>query len=335
MSALKSPLAVSNRCWWQSPDIEGLIRCFAPGLWKLVRPEEDMRRYKLEHDEDNNCYKFYDNNNNLMCTEYPDSYFEDNGNGKGYTLYRADGTRVGVGALEIQDKEDGELDVLYGGPLPGPNWTFGPVQLPSPEIQEARRAEKKARRAVVPLSQRMGLYFDPSVIGINLRESLKAIQSWPGSLCGATPGLVMLAGPSAFSPDCAEKYTNLHRQLLEAPHNLDQLGQKSEPPYSEMPPNWNVVVDRHSLARLLASVNFHNPSLYWTSKAGFVYPMLYIPGENCWSWTPRDFTSWVSESEIRQYLNEYEYRPGTVDPRVPEEHWPVDIRRLQMENDPI
>lgn len=105
---------MSNRWWWQSPDIEGLIRYFAPGFWKLVRPEENLVWYTLEFDEDNNCYNFYDKENNVICTEYPDSYFRDNGHGRGYTLYRADGTKVGVGALEIRDMYDGEFDVLYG-----------------------------------------------------------------------------------------------------------------------------------------------------------------------------------------------------------------------------
>ncbi|KAI1186647.1 hypothetical protein F5B17DRAFT_354331 [Nemania serpens] len=207
------------------------------------------------------------------------------------------------------------------GPPPSPNWTSGSIDLPGPEIQEARRAHKKANRVVVPLSQQMGLYYHPCVIGIS--DALSRPESLPESLSGATPGLALLGGPSAFSPECTEKYTDLHQRLLNTPHNLDHLGQRFEPSYDKMPQNWNVVVERHSLARLLACVLYHNPSLFWTSKAGFVYPMLYIPGDDCWSWTPRDFTSWVPASEIRRYLDEYEYVPATVDPRVPVVYWPA------------
>lgn len=114
MSALALPIPPSNRWRWQSPDIEGLIRFFLPGFWKLVRPEENLFWYMLEHDEENNCYNFYDRQNNVICTEYPGSYFVDNGPGKGYTFYRKDGTKVGIGALEIRDIHDGEFDVLYG-----------------------------------------------------------------------------------------------------------------------------------------------------------------------------------------------------------------------------
>lgn len=212
------------------------------------------------------------------------------------------------------------------GPLPSPNWTIGSVDLPGPEIQAARRTQKKANRVVVPLSQQMGLYYHPSVF--SMPDVLSRLHVMPESLSGATPGLAILGGPSAFSPECWDEYRNLHQLLLNAPHNRDHLGQRFEPPYSVMPQNWNVVVERHSLARLLACFKYHYPSLFWTSKAGYVYPMLYIPGDDCWSWTPRDFSSWVPASEIRRYLDEYEYVPRTVDPRVPAMYWPVDGTNL-------
>ncbi|KAI1163761.1 hypothetical protein F5B18DRAFT_618041 [Nemania serpens] len=219
------------------------------------------------------------------------------------------------------------------GPLPGLNWSFGSVQLPSSEIQEAWRAQKRASRVVVPLSQQMGLYYHPCVFP--MPDALSRLDASPESLSGATPGLALLAGPSAFSPDCSEEYMDVHQQLLNAPHNRDHLGQRFEPPYSQMPRNWNVVVERHSLARLLACIKYHNPSLFWTTKAGFVYPMLYIPGDDCWSWTPRDVSSWVAASEIRRFLNEYEYVARTVDPRVPAVYWPVDGSNSHNGSNPV
>ncbi|KAI0442942.1 hypothetical protein F4803DRAFT_550661 [Xylaria telfairii] len=280
--------------WWQRPDTFGLIKYFHPGFWKFVLPNEELTNFTIEDNGPCKGYTFYNTEGRVMCIEYAESSYVDNGPGLGYTFYYPGGIRAGVGALEIWDKYDGECDIIYGGSLPGPNWADRPFDKPAPTFDAITRTVMKDRiRERVPLSGNVGLFYHPD------------------ALLDSRQNLVILAGPSIFSPECTSEYFRVNHKILNGTFEDD-----------DMPQNWNVLVDQHSLSKLVSCTTNHDPDLFWTSRSGYVYPMLYIVPEQCFSWTPRDYSTWVPGHRLQEFLDTYEYREGEVDPRIPEAYWP-------------
>ncbi|KAI1128989.1 hypothetical protein F5Y10DRAFT_291522 [Nemania abortiva] len=326
---------------WKANWIGGLIMYFEPGFFKFVKPDEELGSCTWNYDRLQEFYVFYDKAGNVMCTEYSKSYYRDNGPGNGYTFYYPDGTKVGVGGLQIRDAYDGEVDVLYGGPLPH-HWIDRPAAAPQNQNSHSRRpwsrrsrsrdpsprwAIKDMNRAEVPLSKGMGLYYHPSIF--HVRNSLpkskvgEMEEAFRDRVGDSTLNLAVLAGPSLFSPECLGEYFALHQRLFDF-YSTNAQARSSLAIYSEMPQNWNVIVDRQSLARLVVCVEHHRSELFWKSKAGYVYPMIHIPADKSYSWTPRNYSTWIAESELQKFLDTYEYNPdeGKVDPRVPPQYWP-------------
>ncbi|RYC58605.1 hypothetical protein CHU98_g7603 [Xylaria longipes] len=279
--------------WWQRPDTFGLIKYFHPGFWKFVLPNENLTEFTLEDNGRYKGYTFYNPEGCVICIEYAESKYVDNGPGQGYTFYYPGGIRAGVGALEICDKYDGERDIIYGGPLPGPNWTDRPFDNPLTLDSLARIAMKDRIRERVPLSENVDLFYHPDVL-LDSRQQL-----------------AILAGPSLFSPECAGEYFRLNQKLLEGTVEDNEMAQ-----------NWNIIVEQNSLCKLVTCIRHHDVDLFWTSKSGYIYPMLYIIPEKCFTWTPRDYSTWVPGHRLREFLDTYEYREGEVDPRIPAAYWP-------------
>ncbi|KAJ2990578.1 hypothetical protein NUW58_g2877 [Xylaria curta] len=276
---------------WQRPENFGIIKYFSQGFRKLVQPHEDLSEFTVQFNDLDKCYNLYDPKGNFLCVEFPGSWHIDNGPGKGYTYFYGGVIKAGAAALEIYDKYDGERDIIYGGRIPYPGWTDRPVGNPEICDMQARVAIKDNMRARVPLSD---LYYHPD------------------ALLDPSQYLVILAGPSLFSPECEDKYSAISQKL--------QLNGSLQD--SELPQNWHVLVDQYSLVKLVTCFREHDPTLFWKSKSGYVYPMLYIFPEKCFTWTPRDFSSWIPEDNLQDFLDTYEYESGELDPRIPAAHWP-------------
>ncbi|GAP86977.2 hypothetical protein SAMD00023353_2401340 [Rosellinia necatrix] len=185
------------------------------------------------------------------------------------------------------------------GQPPSEDWTIQPVanrqtlQLRS----SARTATKDLNRVQVPFSQGVGLFYH-----LNALEDPRQMY-------------VILAGPSVFSPECLGRYGLLNKQIIN--------GTLSD---TDMPANWNVIVDRISLEKLQTCVRTHNKDLFWTSKAGYVYPMMSIAPDGWFSWTPRILSSWIPPNKLREFLDNYEFKNGDrTDPRIPRRFWPNGV----------
>ncbi|KAI1746691.1 hypothetical protein F4782DRAFT_536172 [Xylaria castorea] len=289
--------------WWQRPETFGLIKYFDPGFWKLVLPNEDLTNFALEYNGPYKGYTFRNLQGRVICVEYAESSYKDNGPGQGYTFYYPGGIEGGVGALEIRDKYDGERDIIYGGSLPSENWTDRPLDKPPTSDSLARTAVKDRIRKRVPLSEDIGLFYHPDAL-LDSRQQL-----------------VILAGPSLFSPECAAEYFSLNQKLLDGTLEDDEMSQ-----------NWNILVDQQSLSKLVACAEHHDADLFWTSRSGYVYPMLYIIPEQCFTWTPRDCSTWIPGHRLREFLDMYEYREGEVDPRIPTAYW-LDNKNYSLDSE--
>ncbi|KAI0460295.1 hypothetical protein F5B21DRAFT_522373 [Xylaria acuta] len=274
--------------WWQRPDTFGLIKHFHPGFWKFVLPNEDLTEFTLEGNGPYKGYTFYNPQGRVICVEYAESRYADNGPAK-VTL----STIPVVLELGLERWKSVISTTESGIPYTGPNWTDSPLDNPPTLDSLARTAMKDRIRERVPLSENIGLFYHPDAL-LDSRQQF-----------------VILAGPSLFSPECAGEYFKLNRKLIDGSLEDDEMAQ-----------NWNILVNQHSLSQLVTCTRHHDPDLFWTSKSGYVYPMLYIIPEQCFSWTPRDYSTWVPGHRLREFLDTYEYRQGEVDPRIPAAYWP-------------
>ncbi|KAI3319447.1 hypothetical protein HD806DRAFT_548046 [Xylariaceae sp. AK1471] len=218
----------------------------------------------------------------------------DNGPGLGYNFHDLDGDFVGVGAVVIWDQRDNEVDVIYGGPPP-PNWSSHPNMNYNVWAAQARMLDKSTRRLPVPFSSPHpsvpGLYYD--LEGYNKKNEY-----------------ILLAGASLFSPES---------------HGL------ADARNDEMTPqNWSVFVTRKSLAILLKCKTHQHPEELWYNSWGeYLYPMLQIAPDGCWTWTPMKPSSWVQDDNLVEWINKYHppadgYGSDIANAVVNEAFWPTN-----------
>ncbi|KAI1172005.1 hypothetical protein F4777DRAFT_582378 [Nemania sp. FL0916] len=313
----------SVRWWWQKPVIEGTITWAEPGYWIFVRPDEDITDDNITHDPATGAHTWRNSQGDTVTrVEYDQSYFTDNGRGRGYTFFRR-GIAVGVGSLYIWDKADGEADLVHGGPLPSDHWDNKINLLATPEEAEIRHEIKVVNRVELPCfgTAKLKLFYHPRVFARpdaapweRRGEEEEAFRE------EAEAKPVILGGPSVFAPECAPSYEFCERWL----QMFD--GQWSDADRAAfvfaLPMNWNVIVERKSLAIFVTAQATNDPRLFLWSRAGWLYPMLYILADQCFTWAPRDYTTWIPKNKLQEFLDSYEWTPGSIDPRVPFMYWP-------------
>ncbi|KAI2641289.1 hypothetical protein GGS21DRAFT_503912, partial [Xylaria nigripes] len=78
----------------------------------------------------------------------------------------------------------------------------------------------------------------------------------------------------------------------------------------DMPQNWNVLVTHRSLRDLIDCDKQKTRDPNWQTDQGvFLYPMLHIIPEDCYTWTPMDRSTWIPKSRLRDYILDYRYDP--------------------------